>query len=319
MIFLVAIIICWCNYTIRIINHSRDRVFWKMPWSFLWASAYILGWFYTLNHYFILDYLDNVILSSLNFPITGLVFVSLIVVYTVSSLHVLKDKFNTSFTTAKGIIGLIYVISALNHFREQDYMMLYWQNSITVYVIILVASFSLYSTSWKHPQYPADNLELAHTTWYSIFAMFFGIANLLIAINGVRGILGYIDTPEITLQYVAYACNLIGMFAINIMVLPDDILFRTIYPVRVWQCRRLRALSRHIRQHIKDKKYFIPHNDNEKLLDTRTHQILIDILDDYPYLEKDIPLRDRLWQIEQSTKNREELLWQILQINPEKI
>lgn len=285
-----------------------------MPWLFLWISAYILGWFYFLNHFFILDYLDNTVLISTNFPLVSIIFVSLIVAYMVGSLQVLEIHFSKRFVFTRIVITLIYISALINHFRIQPYVELYWQNSIVVYVIILIASISLYGTTWKYRQYPKDNLELAHMIWYGIYATFFGIANLLIAINGARGLLGFIIIPENSLQYVAYTCNLIGMVAINIMVLPDDILFHTLYPIRIWQYQRLRTLGMKIHHDIKHKKNIFPISDSENDLDTQIHQTLISILDDYPYLDKDHDLRNQLWQIEQSSADFEELLWQILRI-----
>lgn len=284
-----------------------------MPWLFLWLSAYNLGWVYFLNHYFVLDYLDLYVLSHVDYPIVSWIMVSLVFTYLISGLFVIGKLNRIAIICVLCLVG-IYIIALINLSRDHPYTTIYWRNTTYIYSAMFIASVSIASIVHKKRQYPRNNIELAHMLWYLTYALFFGTANGLMSINGMLGLNGYIDTPENTLQIIAYFCSMLSMLAMGVMVQPDDILYRTIYPIRLWQLHRLQRLRNAIHLKVKTKtemsKVITTGN-----LDTRIHDAVVTILDYYPYLDDDNALRNCPSDIEASAINLEDIVQKMIRIN----
>ncbi|MEM9954336.1 MAG: hypothetical protein AAF846_22185 [Chloroflexota bacterium] len=314
-VFIVAIIFWWVNFVVRIVSHSRDPQFWRMPWMYLWLNAYIIGLYYMLSHYFILVQLESIIHPVVEFPIVSFVANILMFLHLFSSLIVIQREISINFTTTYILLIVLFCLILANHLLSNSNVDLYRRNSMIIFTSMIVAGGNLFSSLLRHNILPRNQIELAHVMWYLLCAFCISLGHGLIALNSIEGLLRFTQVVETPLQTVGYALNMVSMFALVIMVQPDDILFRTLYPIRLWQLHRLQRLQRFIQRNIHPME-FIRNNQEEQTnqLDARIHATVVAILDYYPYLEVTDPLRRKLWQIEQNAYDLEDMLWHIIRI-----
>ncbi|MEO1643567.1 MAG: hypothetical protein AAFR67_00155 [Chloroflexota bacterium] len=306
-LFLFVIILWWVNFTIRITRHARDDQFWHMPWSFLWMSAYLLGWLFMFSHVEIVSRVD--LLVGIDFSLGHFIHLTLVYVYIASSLFVITDRRTLTFKLSIGLLTLTYLIGYSLLFITTDYLTLGWRIAIINYALMLIGHVCANIDYRRRHRFLSNSLEIAHGIWYVLFSTCLGMGYFVLAVNSLLGLSG-MNQP--VLASFAYALIAWGFLFLIVMVQPDERLMRTLYPVRYWQHRRLQQLKAYILSHLDPERQPLAIEDMCLDLDGRIQETLITILDYYLFLDKDDACRQALWVIESRKLSLDEMSWEML-------
>lgn len=312
ILFLFIIVLWWINFTIRITQHARDDQFWYMPWSFLWMSAYLLGWLFMFSHSDIVARFDHVLLSNIDFPLGHFLHLTFVFVYIASSLVVITDRSTLNFRRSIDLLTLTYLIGYGLHFITNDYLMLGWQVAIVNYTFMVIGYVCANIDYRRRHRFPSNSLEIAHGIWYALFSTCFGVGYFGLAVNGFLGLSGVFGGYQPSLTSFAYASIVFGIIFLIIMVQPDERLMRTLYPVRFWQYQRLQRLKVYILSHLDPERQPLAIEDIYLDLDGHIHETIITILDYYLFLDDDDDCKQHLWEIESRNLSLDEMSWQML-------
>lgn len=311
-IFILPICMWWIYYLTRLYNHMHDPEFLEMPWVYLWLSAYNMGWCYTLSHFFILQDIDQIIVSFIYFPLVSLIFASLYFVQEISFLWLIKSRLTVPLKLTFAVLTALYLSVVIIHFSEISYQTLYRINIILIFISTIGAGACLLHTFLKQVDIPILYIGIAHLIWYGIFTCLSALATAIFAFNALLGLMGYVAEIETPLQVTAYMVNVVAIFSMMILTGPDTLIYRSIYPFRRWQYYKLLKAKQYILANLEIKTLGLPQElELSQNLDLQVDQTLITILDYYLYLPEDNPLIKQLTNIENTQTQSEGLIFAI--------
>lgn len=311
-IFILAISIWWIYYLTRLYNHMHDPEFLKMPWVYLWFSAYNIGWCYTLLHFFVLSELDQITISFIQFPLVSLIFASLYFFQEISFLWLIKRRVTLAISVTISVLAILYLSIVIIHFLDFPYETLYRVNVLLIYMSTIVAGTCLLHTFLKQVSMPRQYIRIAHLIWYGIFSCLSACATAILGLNALLGLLGYVTDIETPLQMIAYSINAVAMLAMMVLTGPDTLIYKSIYPYRRWQYYRLLKIKQYILANLEIETLALPQElELSQSLDTQLDQTIITILDYYLYLPEDTPLLKQLMTIENSQAESDAIIFAI--------
>lgn len=314
IIFVLPIIIWWIYYLVRLFNHAHDDEFLKMPWLYLWAAAYNTGWCYTLSHFFVLERLEVTLFGFSRFPLASLICASLYFLQNVSFLWVVKRHFTKLLILTLVILGMMYGVVLVAHISPLAYTTRYRYDVILIFISSSIAGLTLFFTLRKEIRFPSTHIGFAHIFWLTIFWLLSAIGLALIALNAVLGLAGDKVAVETPLQGIGYMCNALAMATMMIVTGHDTLLYRSIYPFRLWQYHKLLKLKDFILQHLEIEPIIAPDTANTVSIEIAVHETLIAILDYYPYLLNNEALQLNLRTIEANAHDLESMLFKITRL-----
>ncbi len=213
------------------------------------------------------------------------------------------------------ILGILYGIIFVIHLRGLSYTNLYQYNVILIFIGCSLAGITLSLMLRKSVQFPTSHIEFAHLCWLTIFWLLASISLSLIALNAVLGLIHNEVVIETPLQQIGYLLNALAMACMMIVTGPDTLLYRSVYPYRLWQYHKLLRLKDFILQHIEIEPITIVTDITGSTgIEVMIHDTLVTILDYYPYILDYESFRLALEQIEGNTQDMETMLFKMTRL-----
>ncbi|MEM9954996.1 MAG: hypothetical protein AAF846_25535 [Chloroflexota bacterium] len=208
---------------------------------------------------------------------------------------------------------ITYVLALLSTSSDIPYDQKYYVNTIFIYSMSVFGYMSIIRVVNKKPI--ANTIEGIHLMWYALFVFFWSSSYSINAFTSTINLLWSVNVTEQTGNTISYYLHGISILCIGIMMLNDDLLYKTVKPIQLWQKYRLERIRRQIAQQT-SKDVTVPKLNLSKSvgLEAWLYSTAILVLDYYPFLPNDAPLKVSLSDIEDSTEQLDQIIWKIVQL-----
>ncbi|MGB7337506.1 MAG: hypothetical protein WBC91_01335 [Phototrophicaceae bacterium] len=308
-------LIYWILYFIALKQHSSETIFWKMPHIYLWITAYLMGLVYIANHFFFLQYFDNVLFANSRYPVFMYLYVTLHFIYMGGGLLVLGNETKSrSITILCWLVFIVYFATLVNTNHNDDYINAYLINTILLYLMSVFSYFALVEINKRKKVIIANTLEATHGFWYVLFSFFWGLSYFINAVNSLSLLINPLNISDYQGNMLAYLLSGISITCVGIMMMKDKYLYYTSYLIRIWQKWKLKKLCLIL---LKKTKGVVEARNIDHLMDSiddDLHTLIILILDYYPFLPDDDPLKPMLEKVEAEGKGSDNIIWKIIQM-----
>ena len=301
----LAVVIIWISYyCVRLIQHSHNFVFLKMPWLILWVNGYVFGWCYILNNYSLQIHLQRALLPLTVFPIT--IIAKLVVYSLVYFLFFYTLRFYSPYHKAwyrEAILitslGMSCIVITSLWSQSQPFHILFWVGDLLLFLNAMLALVMLLQVSQRFNNRVIPTIEYIHLVWFTGCVLFAGISLTFTFISAVDGLMTqrlFVRDNWLEMGYITYTFALICM---AILTSPDEFLYRTAYPLRLIRIRKLNRLYFYILSSILvSERYPISPYRMGQNAEYAIYERVISILDMYPFLDSNNDIFQQLKQIE---------------------
>lgn len=155
---------------------------------------------------------------------------------------------------------------------------------------------------------------MLHYRWTVIFLTTSSCAVILVMVDAIHKLITGWWMIYSPLYVLTLICQAIYMLSVAILIGPDRYLFWVEYPRRWRMRRRLQRVVDGILGEIQSRPVYdtpVPAIPTPGVLDFTIYRLFILIMDNYPFLPHESPLRQRLMVIEQRNEPYEETLEQL--------
>ena len=301
----LAVVIIWISYyCVRLIQHSRNHVFLKMPWLILWIIGYLFGLCYIINNYSAQIYWRHALQSLTDFPIT--VIIKLIVFSSVTFLFFYTMRFYSPFD--KALYGEVIVINLLSisciivislWMQSVPFRILFWVGDILLFVNGMFALAVLLHLFKQSNNKVIPSIEHIHFIWFIGCNLFAGVSLLFTTISAMDGLVTQrlnVRDNWLELGYMTYTLALICM---AVLTSPDEFIYWTGYPLRLLRIRKLNKLYFYILSSISiPERYPLSPYRIGQQTEYAIYERVISILDLYPFLDSNDDVFQQLRRIE---------------------
>lgn len=301
----LLMVIMWLTYYgTRLIQHSRNDVFLKMPWFLLWFNGYIFGWCYILNNYWNQLNLELTLFQPITFPVTvvgKLGIYSLVYLLFFFTLRFYSPFHNSWYQEVILLVSLLVSCAAIFVLWKQGYN---FDITFVVGDVLLssnatLALFLLIPITRRLNKQSIPALEYIHYIWFVGCIFFASISLMFMTLNAVYTLQlpHTINTDWLSVAYTASTLSLICMMIVNS---PDEFIDRTAFFLRWLYIRRLNRLYYYILNHILVvERYPVTPYRWGQPTELAIYERVSSILDMYPFLGVDHPLFQEIQRIEQ--------------------
>jgi hypothetical protein len=303
-VHLIIVIIWIIYYCLRLLQHSHNHVFLKMPWLILWINGYVFGWCYILNNYSVQIYLQHAFLPLTNFPIT--IIVKLVVYSLVYFIFFFTMRFYSPYHKAwyREVILITSIcvsciVLTILWMQSQPFHILFWVGDILLFVNAMLALVMLLQVSRRFKDRVIPTIEYIHFIWFAGCVLFAGISLTFTTFSAIDGLITqrlFVRDIWLEIGYLTYTFALICMAGLTS---PDEFLYRTGYPLRLLRIRKLNRLYFYIlssilvTEHYPISPYRVGQNAEHAI-----YERVISILDMYPFLDSNDDIFQELKRIE---------------------
>lgn len=303
-IHLLVVIIWLIYYSLRLIQHSHNHVFLKMPWLILWITTYVFGWCYVLNNYSAQVYLQHTLLPLTDFPITIIAklavnsFVYFLFFYTMRFYSPYHKAWYREITLITSLCISCIIVCHL-WIQLQSFHILFWVGDILLFVNAMLALAMLLQVSQRFKNQAIPTIEYIHFIWFTGCVIFASIGLVCSTISAVDGLITQrlsVRDNWLELGYIAYIFALICMAGLTS---PDEFLYRTGYPLRLLRIHKLNKLYFYILSSVQiSERYPISAYRIGQHTEYAMYERVISIFDIYPFLDSSDDLFQQLKQVE---------------------
>lgn len=304
LIHLIVVIIWLVYYSLRLLQHSHNPVFLKMPWLILWIIGYVFGWCYILNNYSAQVYLQYSLLPLTDFPMTIIAKLAVFSLVDYMFFYTMRfySPYNkawyreailiTSLSTSCIIISFLWT-------QSQPFHILFWIGDILLFMNGMLALFMLLQVSQRFKNQIIPTIEYIHFIWFAGCVIFASIGLVCSTISAIDGLMTQrlsVRDNWLELGYIAYIFALICMAGLTS---PDEFLYWTGYPLRLLRIRKLNKLYFYILSSVPiSERYPISAYRIGQHTEYAMYERVISIFDIYPFLDSSDDLFQQLKRVE---------------------
>ncbi|MCB9460143.1 MAG: hypothetical protein H6670_10885 [Anaerolineaceae bacterium] len=286
-------IVWWSYYVSRLLGHGRDPQFLRFPWLMLWLSAYLTGFGYLFNSYYVLQRLDTIVLPQWNVPFAMIARTSLY--FFVAALYTISLKKLLHVTLVRITFVSLLLAEALNLslmiiLQNTPYSTIYWCSHLIIFFGNIPA-FVVLGTAGGNTQMMSD-IALAHHFWQSLLQFFLFACVIFNVLAAIYGLSLQASNVYSIWQILAYGCSSISILCLAIVTAPDTWLYKTLYPVHVIRYRKLHHLCLLIARELEIVEPNFTTKEGD--IHVRIHAAVIYVLDNLPFLNNESLLKKQI-------------------------
>ncbi|MCA9886137.1 MAG: hypothetical protein KC708_24360 [Anaerolineae bacterium] len=307
-------IIWWFYYLSRLLQHRRDPQFLRFPWLMLWLSAYLTGFGYLFNSYYVLQRLDTIALPQSDAPLAMIVRTSLY--FFVAAIYTISLKKLLHVTLVRITFVSLLLAEALNlslmiTLQNAPYSTIYWCSHLIIFFGNIPA-FVVLGTAGGNTQ--MNDIALAHHFWQSLLQFFLFACVIFNVIAAIYGLSLQASNIYSVWQILAYGCSFLSILCLAIVTAPDTWLYKTLYPLHVIRFRRLQHLCLLIARDMEvvEPNFTIEEDD----IHVRTHAAVVYMLDNLPFLKDDSHLKEQLSSAIERNQDLQQIIVHLSSIKP---
>ena len=190
----ITIIIVWIiYYGIRLVQHSKNPVFFRMPWFVLWVTAYVFGWCYILNNYSSQARLEAILFPQTDLPLIAMAKLSvyslvyLLFFFTLRYYSPYHKAWYREFTLILSLV-LSCIVMVVLWVQSSPYRMIFWMGDLLLCWNALLALALLLQVARHFRNHVMSTIEYIHLMWFVACIVFAALSLGLTTLSAVSGL-----------------------------------------------------------------------------------------------------------------------------------